>query len=39
VEAEDGHVDVTGCVGLFYPKITVFSVLATGGNLVFYLDL
>jgi hypothetical protein len=35
VEAEDGRVDVTGCVGPFYPKIIVFSVLDSRGNLVF----
>jgi hypothetical protein len=37
VEVEDGRVDVTGCVGPFYPKIAIFYVLGTRGNLVFSL--
>jgi hypothetical protein len=36
VEAEDGRVSVTGCVGPFYPKIVVSSVLGPRGILVFY---
>jgi hypothetical protein len=35
VEAEDGWVDATGCVGPFYPKTTVFYILCPIGNLVF----
>jgi hypothetical protein len=35
VEAEDGRVDETGCVGPFYPKIIIFYVLGPRGNLVF----
>jgi hypothetical protein len=26
-EAEDGRVDATGCIGLFYPNFAVFVVL------------
>jgi hypothetical protein len=39
VEAEDGRVDVMGCVGPFYSKIIVFCVLGPRGNLVFWLGL
>jgi hypothetical protein len=35
VEAENGRVDATGCVGPFYPKIIIFYVLGPRGNLVF----
>jgi hypothetical protein len=35
IEAEDGRVNTTGCIGLFYSKITVFYVLGTKDNLVF----
>jgi hypothetical protein len=35
VEAEGGQVDATSCVGPFYPKIVVFSVLDLRGNLAF----
>jgi hypothetical protein len=34
-EVEDGLVDATGCVGLFYPKITVSNVLGRRGIVVF----
>jgi hypothetical protein len=37
VEAEDGRVDATGCVGLFYPKNVVSSVLGPRGIVVFIL--
>jgi hypothetical protein len=37
VEAKDGRVNAMGCVGLFYPKITVLYVLSSRGNLVFSL--
>jgi hypothetical protein len=36
VEAKDGRVDAMGCVGPFYPKIAVFSVLGPRDNLVFF---
>jgi hypothetical protein len=39
VEAEDEQIDATGCIGLFYPKFTVFIVLCHRGILVFYLGL
>jgi hypothetical protein len=35
VKVEDGRFDMTGCVGSFYHKITVFSVLDHKNNLVF----
>ena len=35
VEAEDGRVDATGCVGPFYPKIFIFYVLGRRGSIVF----
>jgi hypothetical protein len=35
VKAEDRRVDVSGCIGPFYPKIIVFIVLTPRGNLVF----
>jgi hypothetical protein len=38
-EAGDGQLDVTDCVGSFYPKITIFSVLDHRDNLVFCLGL
>jgi hypothetical protein len=38
-EAEDGWVDVMGCIGLFYPNFIIFIVLGTGGILVFWLGL
>jgi hypothetical protein len=31
---EDEWVDVTGCIGLFYPNFTVFIVLGHKGSLV-----
>jgi hypothetical protein len=34
VEAEDGRVDATGCMRLFYPNFVVFFVLAHKGSLV-----
>jgi hypothetical protein len=36
VEAEDGWVDVTGCIGSFYPRIIGFYVLGSMGIVVFY---
>jgi hypothetical protein len=36
-EVEDGWVDVTGCVGPSYPKISVFYVLYRRNNLIFSL--
>jgi hypothetical protein len=36
VEAEDGRVDATDCDGSFYPKIAIFYVLDSRGNLVFF---
>ena len=33
-EAEDGWVDVTGCIGLFYPNFVVLVVLGYKGSLV-----
>jgi hypothetical protein len=33
-EAEDGRVDATGCIRLFYPNFTVFVVLGHKGSLV-----
>jgi hypothetical protein len=35
VQAKDGRVDATGCVRPFYPKITVFYVLALRGIVLF----
>jgi hypothetical protein len=35
VEAEDGRVDVMGCIGPFYLKIAVFIVLGLKGIVVF----
>jgi hypothetical protein len=37
VEAENGWVDVMGCIGLFYPKIVVLVVLGPRCVSVFYL--
>jgi hypothetical protein len=34
-QVEDGQVDAMGCVGPFYPKITIFYVLDPMGILVF----
>jgi hypothetical protein len=34
-EVEDGHVDVMSCVGPFYPKIVISSVLGPRGIVVF----
>jgi hypothetical protein len=34
-EAEDGWINATGCVGPFYPKIVVSSVLGSRGTVVF----
>jgi hypothetical protein len=33
-EAEDGRVDVMGCIRLFYPNFVIFIVLGHKGNLV-----
>jgi hypothetical protein len=33
-EAEDGLVDVMGCIGLFYPNFAIFIVLGHKGTLV-----
>jgi hypothetical protein len=35
VEAEDRRVDTMGCIGPFYPKIVVSSVLGLRGIVVF----
>jgi hypothetical protein len=35
VEAEDGRVDETGCIRLFYPNFAVFIILGPRGILVF----
>jgi hypothetical protein len=34
-EAEDGQVDVMGCIGPFYPNFVIFTVLGHKGILVF----
>jgi hypothetical protein len=39
VKAEDGPIDATRCIRHFYPKIIVFSVLGSMGNIVFYIFL
>jgi hypothetical protein len=36
VKAEDGWVDATGCIRLFYPNFTVFIVLGTKGILILF---
>jgi hypothetical protein len=33
-EAEDGQVDLTGCIRLFYPNFAIFIVLGHKGSLV-----
>jgi hypothetical protein len=38
-EAEDRWVDVTGCIGLFYPYFVVFVVLCPRGILTFWMGL
>jgi hypothetical protein len=38
-EAEDGRVDVMGCIRLLYPNFVVLSILDPRGILVFCLDL
>jgi hypothetical protein len=38
-EAEDGRVDAIDCVGLFYPKIIISSIIGPRGIVVFYLGL
>jgi hypothetical protein len=38
-KAEDGWVDVTGCIRPFYRNFVVFYVLDLRSILVFYLDL
>jgi hypothetical protein len=38
-EAEDGRVDLTGCIRLFYPNFTIFIILGPKGNIVFWLGL
>jgi hypothetical protein len=35
VEAEDGWVDATDCIGLFYVNFAIFIVLGPKGILVF----
>jgi hypothetical protein len=35
-EAKDRQVDMTGCIGLFYPNFTVFFILGPRGILDFY---
>jgi hypothetical protein len=30
-EAEDGHIDVMGCIRLFYPNFAIFIVLGPKG--------
>jgi hypothetical protein len=35
VQAKNGWVDVTGCVGPFYPRIMIFYVLGPRGIVVF----
>jgi hypothetical protein len=37
-EAEDGWVDATGCIRLFYPNFVVFFVLGHKGSLVISLS-
>jgi hypothetical protein len=34
-QVEDGYVDVTGCVGPYYPTFTVFNVLCHRDIVVF----
>jgi hypothetical protein len=34
-KAEDGRVDVTACIGPFYTKITISSILCTKDIVVF----
>jgi hypothetical protein len=34
VEAENGRVDASGCIGLFYPNFAIFIVLGPKGILV-----
>jgi hypothetical protein len=34
VEAKDGRVDSTGCIGLFYPNFAIFFVLGHKDSLV-----
>jgi hypothetical protein len=38
-EAENGRVDVTGCIGPFYPNFVIYVVLGPRGVLVFWLGL
>jgi hypothetical protein len=38
-EAEDGQVDATGYIRLFYPNFVVFVVLGPRGILFFWMDL
>jgi hypothetical protein len=33
VEVEDGRVDATGCIGLFYPNFAIFFILDHKGSL------
>jgi hypothetical protein len=39
VQAKGGWIDVTGCIGPFYPDFAIFIVLGPEGVLVFSLDL
>jgi hypothetical protein len=38
-EAEDGRVDATGCIRLFYRYLAIFVVLGPRGILVFWMSL
>jgi hypothetical protein len=38
-EVEDGRVDATDCIGLFYPNFVIFIEIGTRGILVFWLSL
>jgi hypothetical protein len=39
VEAKNGWINATGCIGFFYPNFVIFIVLGPWGILVFYLSL
>jgi hypothetical protein len=38
-EGEDGRIDVTDCIRIFYPNFTVFIILCHKGILDFWLGL
>jgi hypothetical protein len=38
-KVDDGWVDVTGCIGPFYPYFIIFVVLGTMDILVFWMDI